>query len=436
MSDHGIRIIGSGCAGMGAAWQLHKSGMEPIVYEKLDRPGGHTCTHVFEDGFVFDEGPHISFTKIDRIIELFAESVGQDYFAFSANVNNYWQGHWIKHPAQVNLNGLPLDLTVSCIQDFIRAQNVQEHQINNYEDWLYASFGRTFAETFPMEYTKKYHTTEAKNLTTDWLGPRLYQPEIEEVLRGALTAETPNVHYIPSFRYPSHGGFVSYLNMFQKVSDIRLNHNVVEIDIHSKTVTFADGSVAAFEHLISSVALPVLISLIPSAPEDVRQAAKKLSCSQTVLVNIGLKREEVTDQHWTYFYDEEYPFSRLSFPHKYSPNCVPAGHCSIQAEIYFSDKWKPFNGSPEALIAPTIDGLMRCGLITDPNDIVHTSTLFAPWGNVIFDHDRAPALEVVHGFLEDVGIHYCGRYGDWAYIWTDESFISGENAAKNVIERL
>jgi hypothetical protein len=55
---------------------------------------------------------------------------------------------------------------------------------------------------------------------------------------------------------------------------------------------------------------------------------------------------------------------------------------------------------------------------------------------VIFDLDRAAALATVHGYLDDVGIAYCGRYGEWLYIWTDESFISGEAAAQKALERL
>ena len=102
-------------------------------------------------------------------------------------VNNYWKGHWIKHPAQVNLYGLPAELIVKVIKDFVDAQQKDHGEIKNYEHWLRASFGNTFAETFPMEYTIKYHTTEAKNKSLDWIGPRLYQAKLEEVLRGALT---------------------------------------------------------------------------------------------------------------------------------------------------------------------------------------------------------------------------------------------------------
>jgi hypothetical protein len=53
-----------------------------------------------------------------------------------------------------------------------------------------------------------------------------------------------------------------------------------------------------------------------------------------------------------------------------------------------------------------------------------------PHANVIFDLNRAAALKVVHGYLDDLKIAYCGRYGDWGYMWTDESYISGERAAE------
>lgn len=61
-------------------------------------------------------------------------------------------------------------------------------------------------------------------------------------------------------------------------------------------------------------------------------------------------------------------------------------------------------------------------------DVMHID-----YANVIFDLERASALQIVHGYLEEVGIAWCGRYGDWAYIWTDESFISGEKAAEKAL---
>jgi hypothetical protein len=80
-----------------------------------------------------------------------------------------------------------------------------------------------------------------------------------------------------------------------------------------------------------------------------------------------------------------------------------------------------------------IRDLRRIGVIREDDAILFRDVMHIPYANVIFDLDRADAVATVHGFLEDVGIAWCGRYGDWAYIWTDESFISGENAAEKTL---
>jgi hypothetical protein len=114
---------------------------------------------------------------------------------------------------------------------------------------------------------------------------------------------------------------------------------------------------------------------------------------------------------------------------------VPAGCGAFQAEIYFSEKYKPLTGSPQDWIEPTIEAMLRCGLIADRSEIIHQSAIWIPYGNVIFDHDRKDALAIVHGYLDDVGIAYCGRFGTWGYIWTDAAFLSGEKAARRVLGR-
>lgn len=435
MSDQTVTILGAGMAGYGAAHRLKEEGARGRVFEARGTIGGHTSTHFYPDGFVFDEGPHISFTSDERVQALLADAVGGKFERMKAYVNNYWKGHWIKHPAQVNLYGLPADVVVACIRDFVEASHAPQPTINNYEDWLIAAFGKTFATTFPIEYTKKYHTTEAKNLTTDWLGPRLYRPKLEEVLEGAFKPEPLDVHYVDHFRYPSAGGFVAYLDSFQPMADIHCSKRAVKIDARGKEITFKDGTKATYEQIVSSLPLPELIAIIEDVPADVRRAAELLSCSQVVLVNIGLNRPVDTKAQWTYFYDDDICFPRLSFPPGFSPSLVPEGMGSIQAEVYFSKKWKPLEGRADDWIEPVIQDLIKCGLVKDESEVVHKSTIYAPYANVIFDHDRPQSLELVHGFLRDIEIEYCGRYGDWGYIWTDQAFISGERAALRALGR-
>ena len=431
-----IVILGAGFAGFGAAYRLNDQGVKSKIYEKKVYHGGN-CASYQHDGFTYDAGPHVSFTSVTRLQELFAKSIDYKYEEVKAQVNNYWQGQWIKHPAQCNLYGLPKALKEDILVDFIKAcKNRENVRVENYKNWLYAAFGRTFAENFPMEYTKRFHTTTADNMTTDWIGPRLYQPEIREVMHGALYPKTDDVHYVTMFRYPSYNGFVSYLNSFLKNSACLLEHEVVNIDPKEKKITFKNNKTVSYGSLVSSIPLPELIPMISGVPEDVHEAAIRLACSTCVLVNIGINREDISETHWSYFYDQDFIFTRLSFPHMQSLNNVPKGAGCIQAEVYYSKKYRPVDRAPESCIDPVIKDLRRCGLIRDGDKIMYSNAMVMPYANIIFDLDRPAALETVHGYLKDIGIEWCGRYGEWGYLWSDQSFISGEEAAQRALDRI
>jgi len=423
-------------AGLGAAYQLRGEGITPTLYDKNTYYGGHTASFRYENNFVFDQGPHISFTKDTRIQDLFADSVDQQYESVQINLNNYWRGYWPRHPVQLHLHGLPEDVIVKVIADFVEERQRPERPVKTYADWLLSSFGRTFAELFPIQYTRKYHLTTAENMSTDWLGPRIYRPSLEEVLRGALSPSSPNVHYITHFRYPTHGGFASYLRKFVPLGHIKLNHELISINPRARQLRFSNGVVSHYDALVSSLPLPDLVRMVKGTPHDVLDASQRLACSTCVLVNIGVDREDLSNAHMTYFYDEDICFTRLSFPHMLSANNVPTGTGSVQAEVYFSKKYRPFTGSPEDCIEHVIKDLHRCGILREDDSVLCSKAMLVPYANVIFDLDRAAALKTVHGYLDDIGIAYCGRYGDWGYMWTDESFKSGELAAEKALKSM
>ena len=74
--------------------------------------------------------------------------------------------------------------------------------------------------------------------------------------------------------------------------------------------------------------------------------------------------------------------------------------------------------------------------LREDDQILCRRAMLLPYANIIFDLERAAALKTVHGYLDDIGIAYCGRYGDWGYLWTDDSFKSGELAAERVLSML
>lgn len=432
----GIAILGSGMGAVGAAYRLRGEKTPSLLYDKNAYAGGHTATVRHASGFSFDYGPHVSFTKDERVQALFASAVNGAYEAVQYRINNYWQGHWFLHPVQCNLHGLPADLVTKILLSFIEEEKRPPPKVENYAQWLIASYGKVLAETFPMAYTAKYHTTAAENLTTDWMGPRMYRPSLEEMLLGALSPTVPNNHYITNFRYPTRGGFQAYVDGLRGDSKVVLGHDLVRLDPSAKELTFANGTKAKYDGVVSSIALSDLIPMIVGVPAEVLAAAATLACSSVVLVNVGVARADVSQAHISYFYDSDVIFSRLSFPHMFSPQTAPEGCGSVQAEVYFSKKYMPIDRSPERCIEPVIRDLRKVGILREDDRLLHQNAAFAEYANIIFDHDRPKALAIVHGYLDDIGVSYCGRYGDWAYLWTDDSFKSGERAAERALARL
>jgi protoporphyrinogen oxidase len=332
------------------------------------------------------------------------------------------------------MRGLPAELVIKIIQDFVSAQNREPQIGQSYAQWLYDTYGKTFAESFPMVYGRKYHTTTMDRLTTDWIGPRMYRPSLEEILRGAIKGDVAGAHYVEKFRYPSAGGFVSYLEPFADRFEIKLNHRLVRLDPRQKVLHFANGKQVVYEQVISSIPLPDLIPLIDAAPRHVLDSACRLAFTQAVLINLGVNRSDLSDTAITYFYDEDVIFSRVNLPHMFSEKNAPPGCGTIQAEVYFSDMYRPFRGTPNDLIEPVIEDLRRCGFIRNSDSIMLKEAAVNRYANVIFDTDRARAVTTVHAFLDDIGVHYCGRYGNWDHAWTDEAFLNGENVAQKALD--
>jgi hypothetical protein len=93
---------------------------------------------------------------------------------------------------------------------------------------------------------------------------------------------------------------------------------------------------------------------------------------------------------------------------------------------------------------PAAAGIPRCGPLRQNTSYGgHTASFRHAEGPA----PRRPAVRVrqhhlrrdrgaVHGYLDAVGIAYCGRYGEWSYLWTDESFKSGEMAAGRALAAL
>ena len=151
-------------------------------------------------------------------------------------------------------------------------------------------------------------------------------------------------------------------------------------------------------------------------------AAKMLRCTCGYQISIGLKTKDIPPYLWWYIYDKDILPARVYSPSLKSPNNAPEGCSSLQLEIYC----KKNQYSKEELVNCSVNRLIELELIKR-KDILFVDVRFEKYANVIFDHNIYEARRIVREYLTSVGIETIGRFGEWGYLWSDQSLISGLN---------
>jgi protoporphyrinogen oxidase len=415
-------ILGAGIAGLGAALALRERKEEAVIFEKNISSGG-LLDSININGFIFDKAVHLSFATEGKVREVFDRT---PYITHSSESFCFDNGLWSKHPIQNNLFKLDTDEKVRLIESYVNKPNITE--IDNYADWLVDQYGIEISEKYPVRYTRKYWCTNPKDLSITWIGDRMRRSELSEILHGAFSEKTPNHYYTKEMRYPVMGGYKSFIQHLIEDSTIQNGAKLIKIDTKKKVLYFDNIEPIQYINLISSLPLPYLISCIESVPADVLAVSKRLKATSMDLISIGFNKK-LTNHLWFYIYDEDIYASRAYSPSVKSPNNCPPDCSSIQFEIYSLG----LNGThtAEELFENTIYALKKLEIASE-EDILFIKHHHEPYANVVFYKGMEDDRHKLHAYLESKDIKICGRFGEWAYLWSNQSLMSGYNAALNL----
>ncbi|MBL7196547.1 MAG: FAD-dependent oxidoreductase [Candidatus Omnitrophica bacterium] len=417
-------ILGAGLAGLSAAY--HTGG---VIYEREQEIGG-TCRSLQEEGYVFDCGIHVLHTKNDYVLKLLSKykKLGLEYKKRSAWIHSH--NVLTKYPFQANTFGLPKDIANQCVAGFMDTLGKTKQGYDNYEEWVYATFGKGIADHFYLPYSEKFWTVKAKELTCDWLGIRVPRPRLEQVIRGALSIQKEEFGPNVLFQYPKRGGIQRVAKaLLKKNMKVIFGKEASRIKADKKVIHFSDQSFVNYDNLISTIPLPELISMIDEVPGSVREASEGLRHNSILCVNLGVRQEKLNSSHWIYFPEEQFCAFRISFPRNFSRFTVPGKWSSIQAEIAYSES-KPIKYRD--IVEKVIRDLIKAKIIKAKDKIKLVNTRDIKYAYVIHDHSRINNLKIINKFLRRNNIYNAGRYGQWEYLWMDEAILSGKKAAEEI----
>ncbi len=415
-----VVILGGGLTGLAASIA---SGAE--IYEAEGAVGGIASSDHCE-GFAFDRGIHVMQGMPARIRKLL-DDAGVRLNVRSRRAFIHSHGTFTPYPFQVNTAGMPFGVRARCVMDFLTRPRGSRPE--NYEEWIYQSVGRGFAEKFLIPYSEKFWTVHPREMTHEWTGNRVPQPSTLQVIRGALWSRQTRIGTNSEFEYPSHApGYGSIAEALRsRAETVHCGHRASRLDAAGHRLHFENGAVVSYGQLISTIPLPELVRICPEAPEEVRKAAALLRTNSIVVVNLGIARPRLNDWHWVHFPEPGESFFRISFPNNFAENVAPAGMSSISAEVAYSPE-RPIDKA--GIVERVVEDLRRVRVLRPEDRVAFSAIRDIPYGYCIHDFHRKAAVRTVRNWLLERDVIATGRYGLWNYFWSHEAMMSGLQAGE------
>jgi len=456
MGAHGekrVVIIGAGPAGLTAAFELCKAGVEPVVLEKGDIVGGLAKT-IKHNGFRFDIGGHRFYTKVKVVEDVWREVLdGRDFLRRKRLSRILYNKRFFHYPLRASSMILGLGFLDGCriLSSYIYARLFPEKKEENFEQWVTNRFGRRLYTVFFKTYTEKVWGIPCSEITAEWAAQRIKGLSLPAVLKDILLRQSNGQKggvvksLISEFDYPRLGPGMMWESMAELVKakggTIRTGARVERIFWTPRgveAVEISDGErieTIHGTHFLSSMPARELVrKLSPSPPAEVLAAANKLQYRDFIIVALMINRRSVFPDNWIYIHDPEVKLGRIQNFKNWSPNMVPDQNKTCLGLEYFcfagDGLW---TSSDEELIALGKRELEILGL-AGAGEVNEGKVVRVPKAYPVYDSAHQQALQTLRSFFGTLpNLQLVGRNGMHKYNNQDHSMLTAMLAVKNIM---
>ena len=424
-----IVIIGAGLTGLSAAYHLEQNGFYDYkIFEKENTQGG-LCRSIYQDGFTFDFTGHLLHINDPYFYDFLAnildfehlDKINRKSFIFSHNT-------YSPYPFQINLHGLPTEVVIDCIEGFVKRKQFKK-QTNNYYQWVLQHFGAGFGNHFFFPYQTKIFDYDIKKLSADWTSRFVPQTSLRQIIEGAVKKnQAGNIGYNAHFFYPKQGGIFYLIQQLSKKirNKIQTNYSVKTVDMQNRLITFENGHFEQFDRLISTMPLNLLLNKIEEKSDmALKSACNKLLCNSVINFNLGIFKENISDKHWIYFPEKQFPLYRAGFYSNFCPKMAPKGCSSIYGEVACLDRSEKHKAE---ILAAALQKIKKHFKL-HKKDILTEKIIHIDHAYVIYNTWREKNIKKIQARLNENKIYSIGRYGQWKYSSMQEAVLDGKTIA-------
>ena len=446
-NDH-VVIVGGGPAGLTAAYQLVKSGVQVTVLEADDMVGGISRTAQYK-GYRFDIGGHRFFTKITPVEELWHEILGPEFIQVPRLSRIHYGGKYFDYPLKAGnaLRGLGLWkailMVISYLWSHIRPYPVEE----NLEQWVSNRFGKRLYRTFFKTYTEKVWGIPCTEIRAEWAAQRIQGLSLAKAILNAASLQKRSDSIktlINEFQYPRLGPGQMWEMATERIramgGRVLMRHEVTKIETQQGVVTAVtartpNGDVRlAAQHVISTMPIRHLVrALDPAVPAAIHAAGEGLNYRDFLTVALIVDQERLFPDNWIYIHTPGVKVGRIQNFNNWSRAMVPEQGKTCLGLEYFCFEGDGMWTMPDAgLVALATKELGELGL-ADPAKVVDGTVVRMPKAYPVYDAEYRSHLNVVRSHIDRIpNLHTVGRNGMHKYNNQDHSMLTAMMTVANM----
>jgi len=311
-----VVVIGAGPAGLTAAWELLRAGVDVTLLERRKTEGGLGGTTAVEwrqGTYRFDFGGHRFITHNPFLLKLVEELVGDDLLTAIRRSVIRLGGRTYDYPLAFRnvLRSAPWSMLAGASADLLSMPFTRRVPAeDNFAAWIEARFGRTLYQHFFAGYTEKLWGVDPCDLSADWAEQRISLMDLKEVARLLLPVanSTPRT-YARSYRYPKLGFGMIFERLLKRIrgqgAEVRFATQVTGLEC-------SDNRVTAIQTEQGPIPCDAVISTMP-LPEMVRLTGGESSLRFRGLrfFNMAMAQENISPNTWQYLSDPGIVATRL-----------------------------------------------------------------------------------------------------------------------------
>jgi protoporphyrinogen oxidase len=445
-------IIGAGPAGLTAAYELAKAGIESTVIEKDGVVGGLART-VNYGGYRFDIGGHRFFTKVRAVENMWREVLGQDFLKRERLSRIYYNNRFFYYPFRLRnaLFGLGVWNSMLIAASYLKSQLLPELPEDTFDKWVSNRFGRRLYGLFFKTYTEKVWGMPCSEISAEWAAQRIKGLSLMQAIKNALLKNSNSGKkntiktLIDSFDYPRLGPGM----MWEAVADrITRDGNELLLNSDVKKIHVGNGRVEKIEinrngqdifvcgsDFISSMPIRELIQkLEPAPPEYVTNAAVGLNYRDFLTVSLVIRQPDVFPDNWIYIHEPGVKLGRIQNFKNWSGDMVPDPEKTCLGLEYFCFEGDGlWSMSDLELIELGKQELEKLNLVS-ASLVEDGSVVRMPKAYPVYDAGYRESLSTIREYLGGIGnLQLVGRNGMHKYNNQDHSMLTAMLAAKNIL---